>query len=67
MSVTPSITSIKSCELNADDVHELAFDLSGTLEQEADICAESEEGPIGAGNKRGAHNSGRVNKIGMCD
>ncbi len=43
--------SIKYCELNAEEVHELALDLSGTLEREADISAEFAEGPIEAGTR----------------
>ena len=31
--------SIKYCELNAEEVHELALDLSRTLEREANISA----------------------------
>jgi len=48
MSVT---LSINSSELNAEDIHELALDLSRTLEQEADISAELAEGPTEAGTK----------------
>ena len=48
MSVT---LSINSSELNAEDIHELALDLSRTLEREADISAELAEGPTEAGTK----------------
>ena len=36
--------SIKSGELNSEEVHELALDLSRTLEREADISAKFAEG-----------------------
>lgn len=48
MSVT---LSINSSELNAEDIHELALDLSRTLEQEADISANLAEGTSEAGTK----------------
>jgi len=43
--------SIKSSELDAEKVHELALDLFRTLEREADISAKFADGPIEAGTR----------------